>query len=387
MNFGDNMKRFVLSGFTIAALTAASAAQAQSTVTLYGELDDAIAYYNNVGHASLVTLQGSDLTANQWGIKGKEDLGGGLATIFNLENGFDVNSGKLKQGGRMFGKNAWIGMSSTSLGTVTIGRQLDTTVDLIQPLTADGYGPAFSTPGDADNNDNTFRVQNSIKYTSPTYSGLQYELMYGLGGVAGNISSQETSSASVAYTHAGFSVAGGYVFAKNDGPGGVGTADTTANNSVTPLYDGTAFVGSRLISQAAVQYVVGAWTGNVRYSNAQWKPYASFTAFTRKETFNTGAASLAYLVTPSVQVDAGYTYTKSSGASSAVYHTVAAGAEYFFSKRTTVYAIGGYSHAHGTTFSADGNSIVAAAGSVGDLESSSSTPNQVALILGITHKF
>lgn len=381
------MNRFALSGFAISALTAASAAQAQSSVTLYGELDDAIAYYNNVGHASLVTLQGADLTANQWGMKGKEDLGGGLATIFNLENGFDVNSGKLKQGGRMFGKNAWVGMSSTYLGTVTVGRQLDTTVDLIQPLTADGYSPAFSTPGDADNNDNTFRVQNSIKYASPVYSGLQYELMYGLGGVAGNISSQETSSASVAYAHGGFSVAAGYVFAKNDGPGGVGTADTTANNSVTPLYDGTAFVGSRLISQAAVQYVVGAWTGNVRYSNAQWKPYASYTAFTRKETFNTGAASLAYLPTPSVQLDVGYTYTKSSGASSAVYNTVAAGAEYFFSKRTTVYVVGGYSHAHGTTFSADGNSIVAAAGSVGDLESSSSTPNQVALILGITHKF
>jgi predicted porin len=57
------------------------------------------------------------------------------------------------------------------------------------------------------------------------------------------------------------------------------------------------------------------------------------------------------------------------------------------SKRTTVYAIGGYSHAHGTTFSADGNSVVAAGGSVGDLESSSSTPNQVAFMMGITHKF
>jgi predicted porin len=381
------MRRLAISSFTIAAMAAASAAQAQSSVTLYGELDDAIAYYNNVGHASVVMLQGSDLTANQWGMKGKEDLGGGLAAIFNLENGFDVNSGKLKQGGRMFGKNAWVGMSSTFLGTVTIGRQLDTTVDLIQPLTADGYGPAFSTPGDADNNDNTFRVQNSIKYASPVYSGLQYELMYGLGGVAGDISSQETSSASVAYTHGGLSLAAGYVFAKNDGPGGVGTADTTANNSVTPLFDGTAFVGSRMISQAAVQYVIGALTANVRYSNAQWKPYASFAAFTGKETFNTGATSLAYLVTPAFQLDVGYTYTKSSGPSSATYNTVAAGTEYFFSKRTTVYAIAGYSHAHGTTFSADGNNIVPAAGSVGDLQSSSSTPNQVALMLGITHKF
>lgn len=353
---------------------------------LYGELDDARAYYYNVNHGSLVTLQGADLTSNRWGIKGTEDLGNGIAAMFNLESGFDTNSGELSRDGRMFGRNAWIGLSSTSLGTVTIGRQLDTSVDLIQPLTADGYGPAFSTPSDADNNDNTFRVQNSIKYTSPIYNSLQCELMYGLGGVAGNISSRETSSGSVAYTRTGLSLAAGYVFTKNDGRGGVGTADTLANNSVTPLYDGAAFVGSRLISQVAVQYEVEGWTGNVRYGNAQWKPYASFVALTRKETFNTGAASLAYLVTPSFQLDVGYTYTKSSGASSAVYHTVAAGAEYYLSRRTTAYAIGGYSHAHGTTFSADGDSVVAAAGSVGDLEPSPSTPNQIALIVGITHR-
>jgi predicted porin len=81
------------------------------------------------------------------------------------------------------------------------------------------------------------------------------------------------------------------------------------------------------------------------------------------------------------------TYTRSSGASSATYNNVAAGAEYFLSKRTTLYAIGAYSHAHGTTFSQDGNSIVPAGGTIGDLASSSSTPNQVALIFGLTTKF
>ncbi len=92
-------------------------------------------------------------------------------------------------------------------------------------------------------------------------------------------------------------------------------------------------------------------------------------------------------MTPSIQMDVGYTYTRSSGASSATYHTVAAGTEYFLSKRTTLYAIGAYSHAHGTTFSQDGNSIVAAGGTVGDLISSSSTPNQLAFMLGMTTKF
>src|SRR6202012_4342053 len=160
-------------------------------------------------------LQGADLTANQWGLKGKEDLGGGLHAIFNLENGFNIETGKLSQGGREFGKNAYVGLASESLGTIVFGRMLDPTVDLVQPLTADGYGPAFSTPGDADNNDNTFRVQNAAKYTSPDYNGLQYELMYGLGGVAGSVASQQSTAAAVAYNHGNFSVAGGYVYAKN----------------------------------------------------------------------------------------------------------------------------------------------------------------------------
>src|SRR5258706_14165709 len=120
------MGRVAISGFTIATIAAASVAQAQSSVTLYGVLDNAIAYYNNVGHASLVTLQGADLTTNQWGMRGKEDLGGGLQAIFNLQNGFDINSGKLKQGGRMFGKNAWFGIESDDHSRVQIGLQLTT---------------------------------------------------------------------------------------------------------------------------------------------------------------------------------------------------------------------------------------------------------------------
>jgi predicted porin len=282
---------------------------------------------------------------------------------------------------------AWVGLASDSLGSIRLGRQYDPTVDLIQPLTPDRYSPAFSTPGDADNNDNSFRVDNSIKYTSPTYGGLQYELMYGLGGVAGNISSQETSSVAALYTHGGLSLAAGYVFAKNDGAAGLGTADQTQNNSVTPLFGNTPFVGSRLISQAAAQYVIGPFTANVRYSNARWKPYANYAAFNQTETFNIGGTSFAYQLSPAVLLNIGYNYTRSSGASSATYQTVAAGTEYSLSVRTTLYAIGAYSHAHGTTFSEDGNSIIAAGGTVGDLESSSSSPNQLVLMLGITTKF
>ncbi|WP_206954477.1 porin [Trinickia acidisoli] len=371
----------------LVTLPLASLAHAQSTVTLYGELDDAVAYYNNVGQHSQVELQGADLTANKWGLLGKEDLGGGNKAIFDLENGFNIDNGKLSQGGRLFGKKAWVGLTSKNLGTLTLGRQLDTTVDLVQPLTGDVYGPAFTTPGDADNNDNSFRLQNSVKYASPIYAGFQLELMYGLGGVAGSLASQNSTSAALAYTHGGFSAAAGYVYARTDGPDGAGTADQTQNNSVTPLYGSVPFVGSRMIVHVAAQYQHAGITANIRYSNAQWKPYGNYSAFNRTETFNTAAATLGYQMTPSTQVDVGYTLTKSSGASSATYNNVAAELQYFLSKRTTLYAISAYSHANGTTFSQDGTSIVPAGGTIGDLNESSGTPNQVALIFGMTTKF
>ena len=282
---------------------------------------------------------------------------------------------------------AFVGLSSDALGTLTLGRQYDPTVDLVQPITADGYGAAFSTPGDADNNDNTFWVNNSVKYASPSYAGFQYELLYALGGVAGNTSAGQTYSASALYVNGGFSVAAGYLFAKNNEAGGLGTSDQNQNNSATPLFGQTAFVGSRQIVQAAAQYVIGALTANVRYSNAQYRPFADFGAFDRTENFNIAAASLGWQVQPSVLLAVGYTFMKSSGASSATYNSIAGTSQYNLSKRTVLYATGGFAHASGTTFSSNGATLVTAAGTVSDMTSSSSTPNQIAAMIGILHRF
>ena len=311
------MKKTAFPALIMVLLGTASGANAQSSVTLYGTIDEALAYYNNTGHGSVVQMQGADLESNKWGLKGSEDLGGGVKAVFNLENGFDINTGALENGGREFGRQAYVGLASDSLGTLTLGRQYDPTVDLVQGITADGYGPAFTTPGDADNNDNSIRVSNAIKYASPTYAGFQYELLYALGGVAGNTTSGQTYSAAALYTNGGLSLAAGYLFAKNDEAGGAGTADPIQNNSVTPLFDSVAFVGSRQIAQAAAQYVVGSLTANLRYSNAQYKPYVHVGAFNRTENFNVGAGSLGYQLTPAELLAVGYTYTKSSGASSA----------------------------------------------------------------------
>ena len=67
---------------------------------------------------------------------GKEDLGGGLKAIFVLENGFNVFNGTLGQGGDMFGRQAYVGLSTAQYGTVTLGRQYDSVVDFTGDLAA-----------------------------------------------------------------------------------------------------------------------------------------------------------------------------------------------------------------------------------------------------------
>ena len=161
------MKRIALSSLSLALLGVTGIAHAQSSVTLYGLIDESIQYVNNATPhgGSLVQLFGGNLQAPRFGLKGTEDLGGGLKAIFQLENGFDVNTGKLGQGGLMFGRQAYVGLTGDSWGTATAGRQYDPLVDMVQPLTADNYfGSTFTTPGDVDNNDNSFRVNNSVKY-------------------------------------------------------------------------------------------------------------------------------------------------------------------------------------------------------------------------------
>jgi len=65
-------------------------------------------------------------SASRWGLQGCEDIGGGTAAIFTLENGFSSNSGALSQRGvDMFGRKASVGLQSKTLGTFTLGCQYD----------------------------------------------------------------------------------------------------------------------------------------------------------------------------------------------------------------------------------------------------------------------
>jgi len=389
------MKRTTFSIISLAALTSAGVAHAQSSVTLYGTIDTSLTYVHNAqGDKNLWALGNSsagNLSGTRWGLKGTEDLGAGLKAIFQLENGFDPSTGKLGQGSRLFGRQAYVGLTSDSLGSVTLGRQYDPLIDLVQGITEDNYfGSAFATAGDVDNYDNSFRVNNAVKYTSPVWSGLQFEAMYSFGGIAGSTGSEQSYSAAAAYNNGPIALAAGYFYAANS-PASAGPRSPTAGwNSTSdgtfdgPINSGYQTAHSLGIARVAGQYTLGQFTLGAAYSNSQYRR-DSASVFASNEKYNTGQGFVNYQATKALLVGLGYSYTKSSGDTSATYHQVSLGADYSLSKRTDVYVTAAYQHASGETGNGTGGTTAAQA-SIGSY-GYAGTSRQEMVNLGLRHKF
>ena len=386
------MKRLSLFALS-AGLLFAAGAQAQNSVTLYGIVDAGIAYVHNaqgangLNQSTLVKFSSGNMSGSRWGLKGTEDLGGGLAAVFQLENGFNVGTGALGQGGREFGRKAVVGLSSNTWGTVTLGRQYDPIVDLVQGLTEDNYfGGVFGSPGDLDNYDNSLRVSNSVKYVSPLFAGFQVEALYGVGGVAGATGSGQTYSFGAAYANGPLSLGAGYFYANG---GNTTTADvrtwTSSSDSLfnTVINSGFASAKSIQIVRVGGQYAIGAATVGAAYSNTQYGS-DGFSTFRDTAKFNNGSLFVNYQITPAVRAGVGYNYTSLTGPSSAHYNQVNLGADYALSARTDLYALAGYQKASGNTLNASGK-VVGAQASIGDLGVNSGTDSQALALVGIRH--
>lgn len=173
------MNKKLLTAATLAVF--ASAAHAQSSVTLYGVIDAGISYVNNsktaTGHDNLFKYDDGVAQGSRWGLRGTEDLGNGLKAIFVLENGFNSGNGTLGQGGAMFGRQAYVGLSQNNVGSLTFGRQYSFSTDYL--------GGNYSTGGQtvAGNyayhiNDvdqlTSSRINNAVKFSSANFAGLTF---------------------------------------------------------------------------------------------------------------------------------------------------------------------------------------------------------------------
>ncbi|MBN3754336.1 porin [Paraburkholderia sp. Tr-20389] len=378
------MKKFVFQSSALCLAALGSPAHAQNNVTLYGIIDTGIAYvHNSGGNSTQITTMSGSLAGSRWGLKGNEDLGGGLKAIFQLENGFDPTNGTLGQNNRMFGRQAYVGLTDEKLGTLTLGRQYDPIVDQVQPLTGDNYfGAIFAPPGDFDNYDNSIRINNSVKWVSPSWGGVTVEALYSFGGVAGSVGSGQTYSASAGYNNGTLGIAAGYMHIDYGNARLVTTRPASSADSLFNSAVNSAYASARSVNSTRVggQYVLGSVTLGAAYSFTEYNPDASST-FTSSEKYQNASAFGIWQVAPNFSLGAGYNYTKTSGDSSAKYHMFSLGADYNLSKRTDVYAIAGYTHASGQNGAGEAQAVV------GSYDIDAGKSSQVITVVGLRHSF
>ncbi|MFL9881748.1 porin [Paraburkholderia agricolaris] len=370
----------------VAALTGvfATAAHAQSSVTLYGLIDAGITYTNNQhGHSSWQETSGS-INGSRWGLRGAEDLGGGLKAIFTLENGFNIANGKLGQGGREFGRQAFVGLTSDQFGAVTLGRQYDSVVDYVGPLSLTGTqygGTQFAHPFDNDNLNNSFRVNNAIKYQSVNYGGFKFGATYGFSNAAGAFANNREYSAGASYNWGGLNVAAAYLQLNNGGSTNTGGA----------VSDDFTFAATRQQTWGAgANYSFGPATAGILYTQTNLTGLtgigATASGFSAGETFASNSAHFQnfevngrYSLTPALSLAGSYTYTRASlNGVRPNYNQFNLQTDYALSKRTDVYLQGVYQRVN------EGSGMVANINGVGG---ASATNSQVAVTAGLRHRF
>lgn len=162
----------------------AGMAQAQTTnVTLYGLADVGVGIVDPKEGDSTIGLQSGVQAGSRWGLQGSEDLGGGLKAVFKLESGFNVDDGKLGQGGRLFGRWAYAGLAG-GFGEVRLGRQWSAGFELAGLV--DPFGTGFGTAGmqATFGSPNALRLDNAIAYRSPNVGGFLGVIGYTFNAVA-----------------------------------------------------------------------------------------------------------------------------------------------------------------------------------------------------------
>ncbi|MET0856358.1 MAG: porin [Telluria sp.] len=170
------MKKIVI---TLAVLgAAAGAAQAQSSVTIYGALDAYLESGRN-GQATVTRVQNGGAAPSRIGFRGVEDLGGGVKAIFSLETGINVDDGTAAQGGLLFGRQAFVGLSG-NFGTVTLGRQY-TPFFMTNLLYTLGGGMGWGNAANYFLEPPSARANNALQYATPNMNGFVFKAMYALG--------------------------------------------------------------------------------------------------------------------------------------------------------------------------------------------------------------
>ena len=259
------MKKLTFVATAVMGLLSASAAMAQSTVTLYGILDSGYNHVSGLRNGSFNGIASGIMEGSRFGLRGIEDIGGGYKAIFTLENRLELDTGSVTNrpnsgnqlpdrvgttvnanlpvgisgtatasaainainnaigtnafgvnlAGNLFDRQAFAGLI-TPIGAFTLGRQYTPAYLATAAFDASGTqsslaaGQVASLPAAFD-----IRLSNTLQYAIRT-GGITATLMYGAGEVAGNSSAGRFLGAMAMYKGDGFSFGFGHNEKKNE---------------------------------------------------------------------------------------------------------------------------------------------------------------------------
>ena len=366
----------------VATLCACVCAQAQGTVQVYGRVDGGVDITRAGKSGWQKRVISSGLNGSRVGFTGSEDLGDGLSAIFRIVMGLNLDDGTLAQGGRGFGRESIVGLSSRKLGTVQFGRvetpayRAHITVDAFQFGTAGAAEitrSAATSSGQLMPLGNNARVDNSISYISPQLAGFT---TYGL--VAAGEGSAQIGRA--------YDVSVRYQNGPIDAIAEVGQQNGAGNASSNGKVTSTLVGGSY---DFKVAKVLAAYTIEKNSCTTCTGTLARMPGVTGTNTSEFRLAQVgvrvpvgaAILIAQYIRVDDRSQYAVPTGNRDTNWFAV--GSEYYLSKRTLIYAtVGTLTNHNGSLYALGTGSAQQPANTVGPND-----PRTTTMSLGINHSF
>jgi predicted porin len=231
--------------------TAASAtSSAQSKVTMYGIVDVGLRYGNAATSDDNVTSVGSgQQRSSRLGLRGTEQLGGGLSASFALESGFNADDGTLGYNNRLFGRQSWVGLNG-DLGSIRLGRQTSALYEVlyaVDPFVINGTGNAQRVFGyGLAKTDPLSRADNALTYHLDLRNGIGFSAGHAFGEKDSGFASNSSDFAAVHYVAGRWNLRAAYQHA--DGVGlGAATTQLGALVNAAHLASAAARVRSAIV--------------------------------------------------------------------------------------------------------------------------------------------
>lgn len=188
---------------------------AQSSLSVSGMVDMGLVHESGGAGGAVTKVSSGIANGSRLIFRGSEDLGDGLSAVFLLESGFQADTGALGQGGLLFGRQGYAGLSSTRWGSLTLGRQYSPNYAAMaqvgDPFNAGMAGVFSSVFANA-----VPRMNNSVKYVSPRVRGVNLELAYGAGETGGHASTGASAGAALVLSVGRLNARLGYHYRNND---------------------------------------------------------------------------------------------------------------------------------------------------------------------------